>query len=127
MAKKTEERSLGDAGEAYAAGFLKKAGYRVLETNFRDRAGEIDVIALDGGTVCFIEVKTRRSEAAGGPEEAVDPRKVRRIVRASQAYRAAHRLHDTPVRFDVLAVRVQEDGSFEGSLTKGAFYEDGWG
>ncbi|MCU0723323.1 MAG: YraN family protein [Planctomycetes bacterium] len=120
-------KAVGEEGEKFAAAFLKRSGYRILETNFRDRSGEIDVVALDRGTVCFVEVKTRRAEAAVGPEESVDARKIRRIVRASRAYRAKHRLDDVPVRFDVVAVRVGEDGAMEASLTPGAFLEDGWG
>jgi putative endonuclease len=127
MAESAARKALGEEGEAFAGRFLRKAGYRILETNFRDRSGEIDVVALDRGAVCFIEVKTRRSEAVGGPEEAVDSRKVRRIVRASRAYRALHKLENVPIRFDVVAVRVFPEGGMEASLTKGAFLEDGWG
>ena len=122
-----ERKDLGRLAEGMAKAFLRKQGYRILETNFRDRLGEIDVIALDGMTVCFVEVKTRRSEASGGPFEAVDPRKIGRIVRASRAYRAKNRLHDVPVRFDVVAVRVLLDATLDGTLVKGAFMEDGWG
>lgn len=125
MANPTAD-TLGERGEAFAARLLRREGYRILETNFRARGGEIDIVGLDGKTVAFVEVKTRRSLASGTPQEAVDARKIRRIVRASREYRNRNRLHDCAVRFDVVAVRADGDGTLTGELTKGAFYEDGW-
>jgi putative endonuclease len=119
--------SLGDAGEAFASRFLKGRGYRILERNFLARGGEIDIVALEGGTLCFVEVKTRRSEAAGTAEEAVNRDKIRKIVNASLEYRRRHGLTDTPVRFDIVAVKSAGEERFDAELTKGAFYEDGWG
>jgi putative endonuclease len=118
---------LGNEGERFALRLLKREGFRILETNHRGPGGEIDVIALEQGTICFVEVKTRRSEWAGSPEEAVDEKKIRRIVKTARAYSSRHRLESHPARFDVVAVRVGEDGVFHGELTRGAFYEDGWG
>jgi len=123
----TPPKSLGEKGENAASRFLKRKGYRILETNFRTRGGEIDLVALDHGTLCFIEVKTRRSESAGTPEEAVGQKKIRRIVSAATRYRARHNLSTTPVRFDVVALRTGDGDRFDAELTKGAFYEDGWG
>ena len=68
-------RSLGDEGEARAARFLEKRGYRIVARNVRAGGVEIDIVARRGGLVVFAEVKTRRSRAAGAPEEAVDARK----------------------------------------------------
>ncbi|MHC5039094.1 MAG: YraN family protein [Planctomycetota bacterium] len=123
---KREALELGEAGERFATRFLRRAGYRVLDTRVKGRGGEIDIVALEGDTVCFVEVKTRRSEAVGTPEEAVDAGKIRRIVRAAREYIGRHRLHARPVRYDVVALRVNEEGEFEGHLIRGAFYEDGW-
>jgi putative endonuclease len=118
---------LGTEGERFALRLLKREGIRVLETNHRGRGGEIDVIGLEKGTICFVEVKTRRSEEAGSPEEAVDRNKIHRIVKTARAYVGRHRLEAHRVRYDVVAIRVGKDGAFHGTLTRGAFFEDGWG
>lgn len=73
---------LGREGERIAAGFLEKKGYRIVQRNFRFHRNEIDIIAMDGETVCFIEVKTRSSATKGEPAEAVTPGKQREIARA---------------------------------------------
>ncbi len=117
----------GKRGEDFARRFLKKQGYRVLDANVRSALGEIDIVALEGDTICFVEVKTRRSFSAGSPEEAVNPNKIRRIVRAAKGYVARNRLDGQKLRYDVVAVREDAEGNFEGSLTRGAFYADGWG
>ena len=124
--KRNPEGDLGRAGERHAAAFLKKQGYRILDTNVEEKGGEIDLVALEGKTVCFIEVKTRRSETSGTPEEAVTEEKIRHIVRAAKAYKARNHLENHPVRYDVVALREREDGTFDSTLIRGAFYEDGW-
>src|ERR1700680_3827737 len=78
--------SEGTMGEAAAARYLTERGYHVLERNFRCRGGEIDLIALDGGTLVFIEVKLRRTLARGSPLEAVTPLKQARVRKAAQQY-----------------------------------------
>ncbi|MHC4779429.1 MAG: YraN family protein [Planctomycetota bacterium] len=117
---------LGKEGERRAYKLLGREGYRILETNFRGGGGEIDIIALEKGTICFVEVKTRRSEAAGSPEEAVDGRKMKRIVRAARTYMGIHGLDEIPIRFDLVAYRVSGEDEFDTELTRGGFYEDGW-
>ncbi len=81
-------------------------GYRILARNFRAAGAEIDLVALDGTTLVFLEVKTRLSLSAGRPEEAVDSRKQLRLRRAAQAYLARQplELRSRPVRFDVAAL-----------------------
>ena len=95
---------LGRTGEDRAARFLVSQGYRILERNYSTRSGEIDLIALHQGYVVFVEVKTRTSNAFGAPELAVTPQKQRRMTKAALGYIKRKQLHQTPCRFDVVAV-----------------------
>jgi putative endonuclease len=97
-------RGVGQEWENLAEKRLKEAGYRIRSRNFRTKVGEIDFVAEDGGVLCFIEVKGRRSLRFGAPEEAVNAEKQRRIFRAAQAYLQRERLEDAACRFDVVAV-----------------------
>jgi putative endonuclease len=94
----------GSAAERAAATFLHDRGYHVLEHNFRCRGGEIDLIALDGGTLVFIEVKLRRTLARGAPIEAVTPQKQSRLARAAQSYLAFSGRVFPRIRFDVISI-----------------------
>ncbi len=96
--------SLGRRGETIAARYLKRRGYRVLARNFRAAGAEIDLVAMEGETLVFVEVKTRLGTGAGMPQEAVDGRKQRRIRRAAEIYAARHRASQWPMRFDVVAI-----------------------
>jgi putative endonuclease len=87
-----------------AARHLESLGYRILERGRRLRAGELDLVALDGRTVVFVEVKTRRSADRGSPADAVDKHKQTRVARAAAAYLKRHRLLNQPARFDVVAI-----------------------
>jgi len=103
--------------ETQAAVFLEKQGYQILERNFRCPAGEIDLIAKEGGYLCFVEVKYRSERETGTPEEAVDAKKQKRISRAALYYLMKQGLGDTtPCRFDVVGIRP--DGI---RVTKNAF------
>lgn len=103
--------------ETQAAVFLEKQGYQILERNFRCPAGEIDLIAKEGGYLCFVEVKYRSERETGTPEEAVDAKKQKRISRAALYYLMKQGLGDTtPCRFDVVGIRP--DGF---RVTKNAF------
>ena len=103
--------------ETQAAVFLEKQGYQILERNFRCPAGEIDLIAKEGGYLCFVEVKYRSERETGTPEEAVDAKKQKRISRAALYYLMKQGLGDTtPCRFDVVGIRP--DGV---RVTKNAF------
>lgn len=89
-----------------AAEFLKREGYEILETNYRCRQGEVDLIARDGDYLVFIEVKYRSGTGSGLPEEAVDIRKQRQICRTAAAYLVKKRIYDVcPCRFDVVAIQ----------------------
>ena len=103
-------KCLGIRGEDAAAAYLEHAGYTIVARNWSCRSGEIDVIALDGGTIVFAEVKTRSSERMGTPEEAVDERKQSRLARLARRYLWINGIEDVPVRFDVIAVcPIQDD------------------
>ena len=97
-------QALGRWGEEAARLALEGAGLRVLEQRWRSRAGEIDLIALDGDVVVFVEVKTRRGNAYGIPSEAIVRRKQQRIGRVALAYLVRRRLHGRICRFDVVEV-----------------------
>ena len=108
--------ALGRHGEEWAAGFLERAGYRLVGANFALPIGrnvrgvianaEIDIVAYDGPTLCFIEVKTRASDWFAPPEVNVDLRKQRQVARAARAYRRMLDLLDAPYRYDVLSVII---------------------
>ena len=97
-------RTLGAAGEVAAAAYLSKRGYRVLEANVRCRLGEIDLVALHGGVIVFVEVKGNRGGRYGPPEEMVTPAKQRRLTRLATWYLQRRGWLGRPARFDVVAV-----------------------
>jgi len=97
-------RTLGRRGEAAAARYLRRQGYTIVARGDRSPWGELDLVAVDGRTVVFVEVKTRRSHDRGHPAEAVDRDKQRRVTRAALAYLKRHQLLETACRFDVVAV-----------------------
>jgi putative endonuclease len=103
--------AVGAYGERVAARVLIDAGMALLDRNWRDRAGEVDIVARDGRVIVFCEVKTRRSDAFGTPAEAVGPAKVRRLRRLAAAWFAAHPDQRGEVRFDVVSVRPQPRGA----------------
>ncbi len=102
--------SLGRWGEERATEFLKAKGYRILERNYKNKIGEIDIVASDEKDLCFIEVKTRRSLAYGQPYEAVTCHKQMKIARVALAY-LKYRFGNVDVnaRFDVIS--IVKDGS----------------
>jgi len=101
-------RQTGQTGEQIAARHLFRKGFRLLEHNYRCERGEIDLIAEDHGTLVFVEVKTRRSLASGSPEEAVDREKQRKICRAANWYLQPWQRWPLPIRFDVVAIELDE-------------------
>jgi putative endonuclease len=107
---KDPRRRLGDAGEDLAAAALKKRGYKILERNYVCPLGEVDLIARQGKTYVFIEVKTRKNERFGAPQEAVNPVKQNKYRRLADYYLKQKRLGEVPVRFDVVGIMMNEDG-----------------
>lgn len=103
------KRAIGSRYEAEAAAFLKELGYTILEQNYRDRKGEIDLIAREGRYLVFVEVKYRRDDRRGYPEEAVDFGKQQRIRHTAQYYLYCHHYgEDTACRFDVVSIEGTE-------------------
>jgi putative endonuclease len=110
---------LGERGERLAVEHLAANGYRIILTNFKvpigrnskDVAvtGEIDIVALDENTLCFVEVKTRRSDEFAPVEAAVDLRKQRQITRTAKMYRRLFNVWDMPHRYDVVTVLMLKD------------------
>jgi putative endonuclease len=117
-------KNIGQEGEDRAARYLTKQGYKILERNYRSPggAGEIDLIALHQGTVVFVEVKTRTSDAYGAPELAVTPQKQRRMIRAALGYIKHRKFHQVPCRFDVVAISAATEKEVE--LIQNAFEMD---
>ncbi|GAA1803223.1 YraN family protein [Luedemannella flava] len=102
---------MGGYGERVAVRLLIDAGMVILDRNWRDgRRGELDIVARDGETIVFCEVKTRRGAAFGTPAEAVTPAKVRRLRQLAAAWLAAHPGAGGEVRFDLVAVHPQPSG-----------------
>jgi putative endonuclease len=97
-------KPLGRRGEDAAARFLKRLGYKIVAHSDRLRPGELDLVAVDGRTVVFVEVKTRQSADAGHPAEAVDADKQRRLTRLAVTFLKRHGLLEYSARFDVIAV-----------------------
>lgn len=102
-------KSLGSEGENLAVAFLKKKGYRILAKNYKTFIGEIDIIAEDGETVVFVEVKTRKNDMFGYPFESVNSRKRQKLKNLALLY-LKKRGEELPVRFDVLSIVYLENG-----------------
>jgi len=100
----------GKKGEDLAVAYLVEAGFRIIERNYRCLFGEIDIVAQEGETLVFVEVKSRRSAAYGDPLLAVGCRKQKKISRVSLHYLADKNLRQRPARFDVIAVMLLPAG-----------------
>ena len=102
-------KQLGAWGERVAAAHLEAKGCRIVARNWRCRQGEIDLIAQTGAVLAFVEVKTRRGRGMGAPEEALTPRKSRKLIQLAQLYLAEHDL-DVDWRIDLVAVELDTSG-----------------
>jgi putative endonuclease len=111
--------AFGRQSEILGVEYLRSQGYRVVASSYRTHDGEVDLIAWDGDVLVFIEVKSR--SITSSPEDAVGPRKRRRIIRAAKTYIAKRRLHDKPCRFDILAVTRPHGSKPEFRLLRDAF------
>ena len=96
--------SLGKQGEELALKFLRKKGYKILESNYKTKLGEIDIIATDKDAVCFVEVKLRNSLRFGLPQEAVSVVKQRQISKAALQFLKINNLLDKKARFDIVSI-----------------------
>lgn len=108
--KSPSGKDTGRTGEEQAVRFLVKAGYRIMDRNYRCPFGEIDIIALDGRTIVFVEVKSRRTESYGEPELAVGRDKQRKISRIALNYLQEKNLTSSNARFDVVALKILPTG-----------------
>jgi putative endonuclease len=111
--------TFGRRSEIDGIGYLRSLGFRIVTSGFRTTAGEIDVIAWEKDVLVFIEIKSRRNLEP--PEDAVGFIKQQRIMRAASAWLTKHRLHDTPYRFDILAITAQPGSRAEFRLLRDAF------
>ena len=102
--ERMNKREKGQAGEVRAAVCLEEKGYRILERNYRCGHGEVDLIASKDGWIVFVEVKYRKTDSMGLPQEAVNRRKQQRISRAALFYLTEHSLAENRIRFDVIAI-----------------------
>jgi putative endonuclease len=100
---------LGCKGETAAASFLKTKGYKIICTDYRTKLGQIDIIARENNTVCFVEVKTRTSSRFGAPDEAVQAHKQKKISESALIFLKDHKLLESPARFDVVSVSYVND------------------
>ena len=101
-------KTLGAAGEAIAARFLERQGYKILEENWTCPLGEIDLVAQDKDTLVFVEVKSRTTQEFGPPELGVTKAKQRKLTRLALVYKKSHRKWNAcPLRFDVVAIRPE--------------------
>lgn len=105
--------TLGRQGEDLATDYLKTRGYTILVRNYRQKTGEIDIIARDGECLVFIEVKTRTSLLFGQPYEAVTQKKQGQISRVALDYITRNKLHNKAMRFDVVSVLIPAHGKIE--------------
>lgn len=121
---KSSTRSVGSRGEALAASFIEREGYRILERGYRTRYGEVDIIAVDGETIVFVEVKMRRGILFGSPGEAIDGRKQRQIARTARHYIASRGCEDAVFRFDSVLIAPLKNGTLSFELIKDAFRAD---
>jgi putative endonuclease len=117
---------LGKSGEDLACQELARQGYAILARRYRTRYGEIDIVARDGPTIVFIEVKARTSDRYGDPAESVTLHKQARITAMAGDFIGRRGLAGAPCRFDVVTVRFGLHGKLEVEVIKAAFDAVGW-
>jgi putative endonuclease len=105
-----KRQEVGRLGERLAAKFLRRRGYHIIETNFRCRGGEIDIIARQRDCLVFIEVRTRSSSSFGSPEESITQAKRSRLIFTALTYISSHNKLPEQWRIDVVAVEVDAQG-----------------
>ena len=115
-----DRKNLGLCGEKAALSFVQTRGFTILETNYRTKIAEIDIIAKDRDCLCFIEVKTRRSLKKGLPRESITYSKQKKIILGASFYLKEKKQENSRVRFDVIEV-IEKKGRFDINLIKNAF------
>ena len=109
----SSRQQLGRRGEEIARRRVEELGYEVLETNYRAKSGEIDLVAEHGGTLVFVEVRTRRGRAIGSPEESITARKRSHMIDSAQEYLQANDAEDKEWRIDLVAIEMSWDGRLD--------------
>jgi putative endonuclease len=118
----------GNRAEKFACSFLSAKGYKIVLRNFRTRFGEIDIIAKDRDVLCFVEVKFRKNTDFGRPEDFVDFRKQKKLVKTAKIYLAKEQISDTDIRFDIVAVEPSgKKGGYVATLIQDGFEGDLYG
>ena len=117
----TQRIQVGQIGEKAAVAFLEHRGFHVLQRNFRNKLGEIDIVAKDGDTICFIEVKTRKTDAFGSPLESITAAKQRKIIHVALSYLKSQGRVEANVRFDVVSVILGDEEGPQVEVIKNAF------
>ena len=107
---KDYRRRLGDRGEKLAQAFLRSKGYKIIETNYRRREGEIDIIAQTADCLVFVEVRTRQHGQFGAPEESITQAKQKRLEALAQGYIQSHQDLPPQWRIDVVAIELDDKG-----------------
>ncbi|PCJ25386.1 MAG: YraN family protein [Flavobacteriales bacterium] len=117
-----EHNQLGEKGEEEAKLYLESIGYKILETNWRERKFEIDIIAIDDKEIVFVEVKTRSTNAFGSPEEAVNFKKQQHLIEGADFYLQDKEI-DLESRFDVMSI-ILNSNQKQINHIKNAFYPE---
>jgi putative endonuclease len=122
MNSERNKKTIGKKGEDFSATYLQGKGLEIIERNFRTRNGEIDLVAEDGNTLVFVEVKTRRSESAGNILESINEKKQIQLRRIAEAYLCEKGWMEREVRFDVVGIqKIKTRQSWQVQWIKGAF------
>jgi len=116
-----ERLELGKKGEDAAVDYLKQNGYKILKRNYKNKLGEIDIIAKDRKTLCFVEVKARTNFRFGEPQEAVTAHKQKKIIKVALSYLKQYNLLTCPARFDIASVIFNNQNKTEVRIIRDAF------
>jgi putative endonuclease len=104
-----KRKELGARGEKLASQYLERGGFEILSKNWKCKAGEADIVGIEDDSIVFVEVKTRKSQTGGFPEEAITPAKRRRYEQIAILYLSVHDLPSARVRFDVIALNIIDE------------------
>lgn len=113
-----KKNTFGRLGEEYAVDLLQERGYKIIDRNFRNKFGEIDIIALDNDTLVFVEVKTRNSKKFGNPYEAVGSAKIKKIKNMGSLYKRINKGLPEKMRIDVVSLLTKDNKILEEKLIK---------
>ncbi|MBI4067360.1 YraN family protein [Candidatus Gottesmanbacteria bacterium] len=113
MIPKKNNLQTGFFGESVAENYLKKHGYKILERNFKKRYTEIDIVCLDKDTLVFVEVKTRKTNSFGPPQESITHWKMQSLKRSAHYYKLLHPELPSSLRIDVLSLRLTDENKVE--------------